>query len=100
MRNCFCYEDLDAKKRNTELNDSYLAASTPTLRHDYSWRSLENERNTQFSDLENSNRWEQKKDSIRSRSTSTLPNDAMDEVQQTLERLKIMKQQGLIDDEE
>jgi hypothetical protein len=102
MRSCFCYEDLDAKKRNTELNDSYLAASSPGLRHDYSWRNPENDShgNSQSSDIVNSNRWDQKKDEIRSRSTSTLPNVSLDEVQLSLQRLKDMREQGLIDEDE
>ena len=105
MRSCTCYEDLDAKKRNTELNDSYLASNSPALRYDYSWRNQENDSyaNAQSIDLGNSNGWEPKRDAIRSRSTSTLPNasmDAMDEVQTTLQRLKQLREQGLIDEDE
>ncbi len=99
MRNCFCYEDLDAKKRNTELNDSYLAASSPQ-RFDYPWRNKENDShgNIQSSDLEKSNKLEPKKDSIRS--TSTVPDVSMDKVQISLQRLKTMRDQGLIDEDE
>ncbi len=102
MRNCFCYEDLDAKRRNTELNDSYLASSSPGQRFDYSWRSQEEDSSgkSQPRDLANSSRWEQKKDAIRSRSASTPPMSSVDEIQATLQRLKEMREQGLIDEDE
>ncbi len=54
----------------------------------------------QSKDLANLSRWEQRKDTIRSRSTFTPPTPSVDDVQVTLQRLKEMREQGLIDDDE
>jgi hypothetical protein len=98
MRNCTCYEDLEVKRRNTELNDSFVHTTAP---HDRS--EISRETVPESNEIENvmcEKKVEPKIEPIRIISGSSRPRTPMDDIQDTLERLKNMRDQGLIDGEE
>lgn len=98
MRNCSCYEDLEVKKRNTELNDSFLHATAPNDREEDP-REIVNE-NDGIENAGHERKWEPKTDPIRNMSGSARPKSSMDDIQYTLQRLKEMRDKGLIDEDE
>ena len=106
MRNCSCYEDLEAKRRNTELNDSFMAT---TILHDRTDKKLRgSEDGSDVGDnISNagtqSQIWDQKPDLIRNSAYSTNsfpPKSPMDDLELILQRLKEMKDHNLIDENE